>query len=392
MKKNKAYNFRIYPNSSQRELLSKTFGCTRFIYNQMLFERQQVYQELKDDKETLYSYNYKTEKDYKEQFDWLSEPDSVSLQQARLNLIQAYKNFFKKHNKFPKFKSKHNRQSYRTVSINNNLRVDFHNKRIKLPKVDWVSYRDDRQFSVPIRSITVSKSKSGNYFASILVDEDIQLKPEAKNQTPLGIDLGLTYFATFSTGEKIQHPKFFQNTEKKLAKEQRFLSKKEKGSNNRYKQRIKVAWLHQKIKNQKTDFLQKLSSRLIDENQVIVLENLNVSDMLKNKYISKQIQGSNWYQFVQMIKYKADWYGRQVVQVDKYFPSSQLCSHCGYKNENLKLSDRQWQCPKCETFHNRDINAAINLANTVGTTGINACGDKSSRTLHSAQESTSFRA
>ena len=388
--KNKVYNFRIYPNQEQSILLTKTFGCVRKIYNLMLNERQEVYQQLKDDKDALYSYNYRTESDYKTEYDYMLEVDSIALQQSRLNLQNAYKAFFSKQNKFPKFKNKHNRQSYRTVSVNKNLKVDFEDKKIKLPKLGWIKYSDNRTFEASIRSITISRNKAGNYFAAILVQEDIQHKQKLDNV--LGIDLNIEYFAVVSTGQKVLSPKYYQKTESKLAIEQKRLSRKKKGSNNKDKQRLKVAKLYQKIRNQKVDFLHKLSTKIIDENQIIVLEDLNIKDMLQNKYLSKSIQQQNWYEFVSMLKYKADWYGREVIQADRYFPSSQLCSNCGYRNENLKLSDRQWQCPDCETFHDRDINAAINLTHTVGTAEINACGDKSSRILHSAQESTSFRA
>lgn len=388
--KNKVYNFRIYPNQEQIILLAKTFGCVRKIYNLMLNERQEVYQQLKDDKDALYSYNYRTESDYKIEYDYMLEVDSIALQQSRLNLQNAYKAFFSKQNKFPKFKNKHNKQSYRTISVNKNLKVDFENRKIKLPKLGWVSYRDNRIFEAPIRSITISRNKAGNYFAAILVQEDIQHKQKLDNV--LGIDLNIEHFAVLSTGQKIKSPKYYQQTENKLKQEQKKLSRKTLGSQNRLKNKLKVARLHQKIRNQKTDFLQKLSTKIIDENQIIVLEDLSIKDMLQNKYLSKSIQQQNWYEFVSMLKYKADWFGREVIQTDKYFPSSQLCSNCGYRNENLKLSNRQWQCPECETFHDRDINAAINLTHTVGTTEINACGDKSSRILHSAQESTSFRA
>jgi putative transposase len=386
--KQKSYKFRIYPNKGQQELLLKTFGCTRFVYNQTLNEKNDIYKELCDNKEKLYSHKYKTEKEYKVEFDWLKEVDSIALQQTRRDLNVAFKNFFKKSAKHPRFKAKHrSRQSYRTMNVS----VNFESKHVKLPKVGHIKYHDNRIFDGKVSSATVSMSKTGKFFVSLLTKEEIEYF--VPNENVIGIDLGLTSFAVDSNGNKFVHPKFYQKLQKKLAKEQRKFSRKVKSSNNRNKQRIRVARVYEKIRNQKTDYLHKLSSKIINENQVIIVEDLNVAGMVKNRKLSKSIMQSNWSEFVQMLIYKADWRGRILEKVDRFFPSTKLCSNCGHKNVELILSDREWKCKVCNSFHDRDINAAINLRNknTVGTAEIYACGDMKTTLVASAQESISFR-
>lgn len=381
----KAYKFRIYPNTMQKILLAKSFGCNRLLYNLMLNERISIYESLKDDKESLYKYKYTTEKSFKNQYDFMKEIDSISLQQTRRNLEQSYKNFFKKTHKFPKFKSKHNKQSYKTVSTNGNIKIDFENHKIKLPTLTWIKYRDNRKFSPQnISSVTVSKTKSNKYFASILVEEEIQQYDELNNI--LGIDLGIKDFIVTSSNDRFNFNKdkvkYYQ---KKIERYHKLLSRKQKGSNNRNRCKLKLAGLYEKLQNLKTDFFHKLSFKLINENQVINLEDLNINGMLKNHNLARQIATSSWRSFTSMLEYKANWYGRTINKIDRFFPSSKLCSSCGYKNSELKLSDRFWQCPQCKTIHDRDLNAAINIRNnTVGTTEINACGDMSShKTLSS---------
>lgn len=363
----KAYKFRIYPNQEQKEFLAKNFGCVRFLWNQWLSDRIKAYEKGEKSKD-------RSEKDFKEEFEWLKEVDSISLQQKRLDLIEAYNHFFNRVSQgkkpgFPKFKRKNSKQSYRTHGI----KIDTKQKKVKLPKLDWLKYRDDRIPIGKIRSATISKTPTGKYYVSLLTKE--VPKQLEQNDSVIGIDLGLKDFVTLSSGDKISAPNFYRKSEKKLAKANQKLSRREKGSNNRNKARLQLAKIYEKIRNQRTDFQQKLSSKLINENQVVVVEDLNISGMLKNRNLSKSISDAGWYSFIQMLKYKAEWRGRQIETVDRFFPSSKTCSECKSVNSELKLSDREWVCQSCGVLHDRDLNASLNLKNTVGTTEINAFGD-----------------
>lgn len=350
----KAYKYRIYPNLEQKEYLAKTFGCTRFIYNKMLNDKIEYY---KQTGEMLKN----TPAQYKKEFEWLKEVDSLALANVQQNLEKAYKNFFRdKSVGFPKFKSK--KTNYHSFTTNNQKgTVSIDNGYIKIPKLKTrIKIKYHRKFIGSIKSCTISKTSSDKYFISILVDtENMTL---IKIDKKVGVDVGLKEFVVCSDGYRVDNPKYLRKLEKRLIKLQRDLSRKQKGSNNRYKARLKVAKLHDKIANQRKDFLHKLSIKLIRENQSIAIEDLKVSNMLKNHKLARVISESSWYEFRVMLEYKAKWYGRNIIVAPSNYASSQLCYECGYKNSDVKnLALRNWTCQKCGAEHDRDINAAKNL-------------------------------
>ena len=355
----KAYKYRIYPNEEQEIQLNKTFGCTRFIYNQMLADRIKSYEENKD--LDIKIIKYPTPAQYKKEYEWLKEVDSLALANAQMNLDKAYKNFFRdKSVGFPKFKSKKNNHKSYTTN-NQNGTVFTENNRIKIPKLkSMIKIKQHREFVGLIKSCTISQNPSGKYFISILVDtENIQLP---KLDTKVGIDLGIKEFAITSDGEMFSNPKWLNKSEKRLRKLQKDLSRKQKGSNNRRKDRLKVAKLHEKISNQRKDYLHKISHYIISENQVIVIEDLKVSNMIKNHKLAKSLANVSWFEFRRQLEYKSEWYGRELIIAPSNYASSQLCSNCGNKSSQTKdLSCRTYICPVCGMIMDRDINASKNL-------------------------------
>ena len=348
----KAYKYRIYPNSAQKEYFARVFGCVRFFYNKSLSDMCDLY------KATGKHENI-TPARYKKDYPFLKDVDSLALCNAQLARNEAFKSFFRQQNSFPKYKSKRNDQSYTT---NNQGSVKFSNndRYISIPKCPRIRIKKHRDFQGEIKSITVSKTTDEKYYISLLVEENIECIKLLDNA--IGLDLGIKELIVDSNGNKYKNHKYLTKSQNKLAREQRKLSLMTKGSNNHNKQRIKVARIHKKIENQRNDYLHKLSRHIIDENQFICIENLKVKNMTRNPKLARSISDASWAKFVSMLIYKANWYGNVIVKVPTNYPSSQLCSYCNYQNPLTKdLRVRKWTCPNCGTVHDRDINAANNI-------------------------------
>lgn len=357
-KSNIAYKFRIYPNSDQKVLIEKTFGCVRFIYNKMLGDKIEFYKKTKQMLNT-------TPARYKSEFVWLKEVDSLALANAQLHLQSAYTNFFNNPKSgFPTFKSKRStRQSYTTNNQKNNIRLE--GNCIKLPKVGLVKIRQHRTIpeSYTLKSVTVSKTSGEKYFVSILFEYENQVKKQ-NLQKFLGLDFSMHELYVASDGSRPEYPRYYRKSEKKLAKEQRKLSHMQKGSNNYKKQRVKIARLCEHTANQRKDFLHKQSRILVGQNDCICIESLNMRAVSKSLNFGKSVHDNGWGMFTCFLDYKLKAQGKRLIKIDKYFASSQLCSVCGYQNKETKdLSVREWTCPKCKTHHDRDVNAAVNIRN-----------------------------
>jgi putative transposase len=352
----RAYKYRFYPTPEQAEQLARTFGCTRFVYNHFLRVRIDAWYE--HQQRVGYNDTAKQLTELKKQPEtlWLQDVSNVCLQQSLRNLDAAFRNFFQGRAKYPTFKKKHARQSVRYTTNG----FSYRDGQIKLAKhKEPLNIRWSRRFTGTPSNVTVSKDSAGRYHISILVEEAIEALPISRKEC--GIDLGLTHAVITSNGRKVNNHQYIKQSEKKLARAQRRLSRKKKGSANRAKAKLKVARIHARIADQRRDFAHKLTTQLIRENQVVAAESLQVKNMLKNRSLAKAISNVGWHQLTTMLAYKAQWYGRDFIQIDNFYPSSKRCHVCGHISDAMPLSVRHWDCPACGSHHDRDVNAAKNI-------------------------------
>ncbi|MDN3398534.1 IS200/IS605 family element RNA-guided endonuclease TnpB [Psychrobacter sp. APC 3426] len=376
----KAHKVRLYPNEGQQIFFAKSFGCTRFIWNRMLSDKIEYYNEHKTELKN-------TPAHYKKEFEWLKEVDSLALANVQQNLRTAYSKFFKQGLGFPKFKKKGIKDSYTTNNQKGTVAIT--DSTVKLPKIGHINAKFPSKVNGLIKSATISRTPSGKYYASLLVETIATTLP--KTHSNIGIDLGLTDFIVLSDGTKVANPTFLSKLQHKLAREQKILAKRREvakadqrklsESRNYQKQKVKVAKVYERITNCRKDFLHKLSFNLIKNHDVIAIEDLNVKGMVKNRKLAKAISDSSWSTFTTMLNYKAEWYGKTLVKIDRWYPSSKTCSGCGHllTKSELPLQVRSWNCPSCQQKHDRDINASSNILNeglrlatlkTVGATGL----------------------
>ena len=398
----KSYRYRIYPNKEQKTLLEQHFGGTRFIYNRSLFIKNLMYSKFKINvTEIDLNNNLKL---LKELHPWLKDQNSQSLQQANKNLLTGFKNFFEGNGAYPTRKNKKD-QNF-SFQVPQNYQINLTTSKIYLPKIGWmkiVLHRDfldkefienelvtkevngeiildqklNRKFDI-FKTLTVSRTSAGRYHVSILIDNHVpEPEPvEFDEKTTVGIDVGLKSFAALSTGEIIDNPRFLNTSLDRLKKLQRDVSRMKKGSRNRKKAVLKLAKHHQLIQNQRNDFQHKLSMKIISESQATCIEDLNVKGMVRNHCLAQSISDVGWSEFIRKLTYKAEWYGKTILQIGRFEASSKLCNACGYKKDDLTLDIREWECPSCKTLHDRDINASINIKkialnnlSTAGTAG-----------------------
>ena len=359
----KVYEYRLYPNKEQQILFAKHFGCVRFVYNYMLAYKTKLYETEQKNINKFEMCSIVTQMKKQEEYSWLKEVNSQSLNVSIYNLEKAYTGFFRDKKGYPKFKSKYGKQTFACPQF---VVVDFENNKVNLPKFKTsIKCIFSRTFVGKIKTCTIKKSKTNKYFISILVDDGLHEphKPKITKETTIGIDLGLKYFAILSNGNKIANPKLYRNAEQRLKILQKRASKKQKSSRNKQKANLKVALLHEKIHNQRKDFIYKTIRYLFDKNQAntFCLETLNTSGMLKNRNLAKSIQDVSWSMFNQILEGKCNLEGKNILRIGRFEPSSKTCSNCGHIMDKMPLDIREWTCPICKTHHDRDINAAKNI-------------------------------
>lgn len=356
----KAYRYRLNPTESQRIFFEKSFGCTRFVYNWALSMRIEAYQKDKTRIGWVDICKRMTELKKQEDTVWLNEVSTMSLQSSIRNMDAAFTRFFREKKGFPKFKSKKEpRKSFQFVQ---QVSIDFERNRIKFPKAGWVKFFKNRTFEGKIGTVTVSKNASGRYYVSVLVEDGKELPAKApiKYDTAVGIDVGIKDFAVLSNGQVYANPKYLEKSEQRLKVLQRRFAKKQKGSNRRERARIQLAKQYERVRNCRANFIHQVTSRIVRENQTIIIEDLNIQGMVKNHNLAKSISSASWHEFFRQLEYKCEWQGKNLIKIGRFEPSSKMCT-CGYVNKELKLSQREWTCPNCGQINDRDLLAAINI-------------------------------
>lgn len=356
----KSYKYRLCPNDEQGTFFEKSFDCARYVYNWALSKRIEAYQQRKERLSCVDLCKMLTRLKKEEDKLWLSEVSNECLQQSIRCMDSAFTRFFREKKGFPKYKSKKNdRKAYKAINC---VSIDFDRNRIKLPKIGWVKFSKNRAFDGKIGTVTVSKTATGKYYVSVLVDDGkgLPTKPDIKYDTTVGIDVGIKDFAVLSNGQVFENPKYLEKAEMRLKTLQRRFARKQKDSNRRERQRLQLAKAYEKVRNCRTNFIHQVTSRIVRENQTIIIEDLNVEGLLKNHNLAKHIASASWSEFFRQLQYKCEWYGRNLIKIGRFGPSSKMCT-CGYVNKELKLSQREWNCPNCGQHNDRDLLAAINI-------------------------------
>ena len=356
----KAYKYRLYPTKEQSEFFEKSFGCVRFVYNWSLNQRIEAYQKYGTRISWVESCKRLTELKKQEETKWLCEVATQSLQQSIRHMDSAFTRFFREKKGFPKFHSK--KRGKLSFQLVKDISIDFNTHKVRLPKAGEVKFGKGKEFFGKIGTCTVSKKPTGKYYISILVDDGNPLPQKAPivSDTSVGIDVGIKDFAVLSNGKVYANPKFYEKDEKRLKVLQRRFARKQKGSNRREKARLAVAKQHERIKNHRENFIHQVTSRIVRENQTIIIEDLNVDGMLKNHNLAKHIASASWSEFFRQLQYKCDWQGKNLIRIGRFEPSSKMCL-CGYINKDLTLKDREWDCPRCGRHNDRDLLAAVNI-------------------------------